>query len=88
MDFDFHGFIMAEVILQCHHSDVSDQGPNAFNNTCFFCGLQDDIKMILHGLPMTVPWAIKKGLLDAHKKLSDYYHKFNESLFYTWAVCK
>jgi len=53
-----------------------------------FRGLQDDIKMILHGLPATVPWAIKKGLLDAHEKLSDYYHKFDESPFYTWAACK
>ena len=53
-----------------------------------FRGLQDDIKTILRGLPVTVPWAIKKGLLDAHEKLSDYYHKFDESPFYTWAACK
>ena len=53
-----------------------------------FYGLQDDIKMILHGLLVTVPWAIKKGLLDTHEKLSDYNHKFDESLFYTWAACK
>ena len=46
------------------------------------------IKMILRGLPATVPWVIKKGLLDMHEKLSDYYHKFDESPFYTWAACK
>jgi len=53
-----------------------------------FRGLQDDIKTILCGLPATVPWVIKKGLLDAHEKLSDYYHKFDESPFYTWAARK
>jgi len=53
-----------------------------------FHRLQDDIKTILHGLLATVSWVIKKGLLDAHEKLCDYYHKFDKSPFYTWAARK
>jgi hypothetical protein len=53
-----------------------------------FRGLQDDIKDILRRLPATVSPSLKYGLIDAHTKLSDYYHKYDESPFYTWAACK
>jgi hypothetical protein len=53
-----------------------------------FRGLQEDIKGILRSLPTTVSTRIKQGLIDAHTKLSDYYHKYDESPFYTWAACK
>jgi hypothetical protein len=53
-----------------------------------FRGLQDDIKTILRSLPSTVGPAVKKGLTDAHRKLSDYYNKYDESPFYTWAARK
>ncbi|KAK0454239.1 hATC-domain-containing protein [Desarmillaria tabescens] len=33
-----------------------------------------------------MPPELKKGLLDAHCKLSDYYYKYDESPFYTWAA--
>jgi hypothetical protein len=62
--------------------------PMLSTTLAIFRGLQDDIKNILRGLPATTPWSIKQGLLDAHEKLSDYYHKFDESPFYTWAACK
>ena len=52
-----------------------------------FQGLQEDIKGILCSLPATVSSHIKHGLIDAHTKLSDYYHKYDESPFYTWAAC-
>ncbi|KAF8227641.1 hypothetical protein L208DRAFT_1295851 [Tricholoma matsutake] len=52
-----------------------------------FRGLQEDIKGILRSLPATVSPHIKHGLIDAHMKLSDYYHKYDESPFYTWAAC-
>jgi hypothetical protein len=29
---------------------------------------------------------IKMGLTDTHCKLSDYYHQYNASPFYTWAI--
>jgi len=31
---------------------------------------------------------LKKGLLDAHLKLSEYHYRFDQSPFYTWAACK
>ena len=52
-----------------------------------FRGLQDDIKNILRTLPNSVSPRIKLGLTDAHRKLSDYYHQFDASPFYTWAAC-
>ena len=52
-----------------------------------FQGLQEDIKGILRSLPATVSSHIKHELIDAHTKLSDYYHKYDASPFYTWAAC-
>jgi hypothetical protein len=53
-----------------------------------FRGLQEDIKNILRDLPNSVSPKIKLGLVDAHRKLSDYYYRYDESPFYTWAACK
>jgi hypothetical protein len=53
-----------------------------------FRGLQEHIQQIYHDLPMSTPLKIKASLLDAHKKLSDYYYKFDQSPFYTWAACE
>ena len=53
-----------------------------------FCGLQDDIKNTIRNLPSIVSSSIKRGLADVHTKLSDYYHKYDDSPFYTWAACK
>ena len=62
--------------------------PMLSTTLAIFRGLQDDIKTILRGLPATVPYDIKMGLIDAHEKLSEYYYKYDESPFYTWAACK
>ena len=51
-----------------------------------FRGLQDDLKEILRNLPNSVSPHVKRGLTDAHRKLSDYYYKYDESPFYTWAA--
>ena len=53
-----------------------------------FRGLQDHIVNIFRLLPDSTPWGIKARLLDAHRKLSDYYYKFNHSLLYTWSACE
>ena len=52
-----------------------------------FQGLQDDINNILCNLPDSVSPKIKLGLMDAHRKLSDYYYQFDASPFYIWAAC-
>ena len=51
-----------------------------------FRGLQDDIKNTLRSLPDSVSPKIKLGLMDVHRKLSDYYYQFDASPFYTWAA--
>jgi hypothetical protein len=51
-----------------------------------FCGLQEHIRWILRALPDDVDSTLKKALTDAHRKLSDYFYKFDQSEYYTWAV--
>lgn len=50
-----------------------------------FRGLQEDIRHILSDLPDTASPSLKKGLVDAHLKLSDYYYKIDASPFYLWS---
>jgi hypothetical protein len=51
-----------------------------------FCGLQEHIKEILQNLPDTALPQLRNGLLAAHQKLSEYYYRSDESLYYTWAA--
>lgn len=51
-----------------------------------FRGLQDKLKSILNNLPNDVSAGVKNGILKAHRKLSDYFTKFDESPYYTWAA--
>jgi hypothetical protein len=53
-----------------------------------FRGLQAHIVDIIRNLPESLPIKIRNGLVAAHVKLSDYYYKFDESPFYTWAASK
>jgi hypothetical protein len=53
-----------------------------------FRGLQDEIKSILRSLEDDVPDDIKAGLLKAHRKLSDYFSKFDTSPYPLWAASK
>lgn len=50
-----------------------------------FRGLQDDLKQSLTELPNSAPSALKTSLVKAHRKLSDYYTKLDESPLYIWA---
>ncbi|KAL0953082.1 hypothetical protein HGRIS_004355 [Hohenbuehelia grisea] len=51
-----------------------------------FRGLQEHLQDILRSLPGTTSSKLKKALLDSHRKLSDYYYKYDESPYYTWAA--
>lgn len=53
-----------------------------------FRGLQEHIRLIYGNLPASTPHRITASLLDAHKKLSDYYYRYDQSPFYTWAARK
>lgn len=50
-----------------------------------FRGLQDELRKAISKLPDNINPQICAGLLNAHRKLSDYYHTFDQSPFYTWA---
>lgn len=50
-----------------------------------FRGLQDELRSTISTLPNDVDPQIRTGLINAHRKLSDYYHTFDQSPFYTWA---
>ncbi|KAJ7088226.1 hypothetical protein C8R43DRAFT_863413, partial [Mycena crocata] len=47
-----------------------------------FRGLEQQLKDTLKKLPPSTDPALKKGLIEAHTKLSDYYAKFDESRYY------
>jgi hypothetical protein len=53
-----------------------------------FRGLQEYIRQIYSKLPVSTSQRIKASLLDAHQKLSDYYYRYDQSPFYTWASRK
>ena len=51
-----------------------------------FRGLQDKVHDALCSLPDSASPMIRNGLLAAHQKLSEYYHRFDISPFYIWAA--
>jgi hypothetical protein len=53
-----------------------------------FKGLQDELKKHIKNIPSTAPPQLRDGLVKAHQKLAEYFGKFDESPFYTWAACE
>ena len=53
-----------------------------------FRGLQESLQDSLRELPNNTPPRLKNSLIKAHRKLSDYYTKFDESPYYIWSSCK
>ncbi|KAF9070582.1 hypothetical protein BDP27DRAFT_1382743 [Rhodocollybia butyracea] len=51
-----------------------------------FRGLQRSLKDKLKQLPQDAPPELIEGLTQAHRKLSDYYYKYDNSPFYIWAA--
>ena len=50
-----------------------------------FRGLQESMHQSLRDLPAGCEPQLKQAILLAHRKLSDYYYKFDESPLYIWA---
>ena len=50
-----------------------------------FRGLQESLCESLRTLPNNTPPCLKLGLTRAHRKLSDYYGKSDDSPYYTWS---
>jgi hypothetical protein len=65
----------------------STKTPMISTTLAIFRGLQEDLKHVLCDLPKDAPPQLKLGLFNAYRKLSDYYYKYDESPFYTWAAC-
>ena len=59
--------------------------PMLSSTHAIFQGLQDSLTDSLRSLPINTPTLLRQALLNAHWKLSDYYGKFDESPYYTWA---
>lgn len=53
-----------------------------------FRGLQDDLRQSLAQLPNSAPPYLKTALVKAHRKLSDYYTKLDDSPYYIFASRK
>ncbi|KAJ7101789.1 hypothetical protein C8R44DRAFT_887971 [Mycena epipterygia] len=51
-----------------------------------FRDLQEDLRLSLKQLPFSTSSVLRNGLLEAHRKLSDYYYKMDQSPYYTWAA--
>ncbi|KAJ7076713.1 hypothetical protein C8R44DRAFT_896511 [Mycena epipterygia] len=55
--------------------------------TAIVRGLQDDIPTTIKALPIDTPSVLRNGVLEAHRKLSDYYYyNFDQSPYNTWAA--
>jgi hypothetical protein len=59
--------------------------PMLSSTHAIFRGLQDSLAESLRSLPNNTPALLRQALLNAHRKLSDYYGKSDESPYYTWA---
>jgi hypothetical protein len=82
---------VADWLKQFHAATTqmsTSKQPMLSSTHAIFRGLQEHIQQIYRDLPLSTVLRIKTGLLDAHQKLSDYYYKYDQSPFYTWAARK
>ena len=63
------------------------KSPMLSTTHAIFRGLQEDLRQSLTELPDLSPSYLKNSLVKAHRKLSDYYTKLDDSPFYIWASC-
>jgi hypothetical protein len=60
--------------------------PMLSSTHAIFLGLQRHLKKVLAELPESAPPELRQGLTEAHRKLSDYFTKFDKSRYYSWAT--
>ena len=61
--------------------------PMLSSTHAIYRGLQESLRESLRNLPNNTPPKLKLGLTRAHRKLSDYYNKIDDSPYYTWSSC-
>ncbi|KAF7343888.1 Transposase-like protein [Mycena venus] len=62
--------------------------PMLSSTHAIFRGLPQRLKAIISELPESADPALKEELVNAHRKLSDYFTKFDQSRYYGWAARK
>jgi hypothetical protein len=60
--------------------------PMLSSTHAIFLGLQRHLKKVLADLPESAPPELRQGLTEAHRKLSNYFTKFDKSRYYSWAT--
>jgi hypothetical protein len=61
--------------------------PMLSSTHAIYHGLQESLRESLRNLPNNTPPQLKLGLTRAHRKLSDYYNKIDDSPYYIWSSC-
>jgi hypothetical protein len=61
--------------------------PMLSSTHAIYRGLQESLRESLRNLPNNTPPKLKLGLTKAHRKLSDYYSKIDDSPYYIWSSC-
>ncbi|KAJ3508846.1 hypothetical protein NMY22_g16486 [Coprinellus aureogranulatus] len=64
----------------------STRTPMLSTTIAIFRGLQQQIKEAIRSLPPSTSPSVRNALVKAHKKLSDYYFRFDTSSYGTWAA--
>jgi hypothetical protein len=73
------------VFCQATHQMSTTKIPMLSQTHAMFRMLQSKIKDILAGLPNDIDDNLREGLINAHRKLSDYFYLFDQSEYCMWA---
>jgi hypothetical protein len=73
------------VFRQATHEMSTTKRPMLSQTHAIFRSLQEEIKTIIRQLPDNADDNLKQGLIDAHMKLSHYFHLFDQSDYCMWA---
>ncbi|KAG1717615.1 hypothetical protein EDB19DRAFT_1652921 [Suillus lakei] len=88
-DANWAGIELVTKWLKAFHSATTQMSttkrPMLSTAHAIFRGLQESIRDDLAELPDSAPVKLRSALTSAHRKLSDYYFKIDESPFYVWA---
>jgi hypothetical protein len=91
-DSDWESIKMVSDWLKSFRSATTEMSttkrPMLSSTQAIFRGLQGSLRTIISELPEDVSPELKEGLCNAHKKLSDYYSKYDQSPFPVWAACR
>ncbi|KAJ3533021.1 hypothetical protein NMY22_g7505 [Coprinellus aureogranulatus] len=89
-DSDWTAIEMVCKWLECFQAATREMSatrtPMLSTTIAIFRGLQQQIKEAIRSLPPSTSPIVRNALVKAHKKLSDYYFRFDTSSYGTWAA--